>query len=387
MKTRVYRNVSWAAAASGAILLGSALAQNPATAPAPAAASDVGAISLPATVVDGHGDPVKDLTAADLVLVDNGQKQAIQSFTPDQPSQMTVGLIGETGSGLRSELGDERLSAVHFVDHNLPGVSNKAFVIQYDREVDLLADPTATVNKLHDAINQIGSPAFGNSGGDNGGNSGDNGQNGNGGENQPHFGGSSVGGTLYDAIYLASTLEMKGQPGRHILVVVTDGVDRDSKETLADAVDAAQTTHTAIFAIYYKPEEEQQRNPNQNGGHRGGASGPGFPGGGGGWPGSGGGGYPRSGGSGQSPSQQPAIDGREILEHICNETGGYMVEGKHDKGDDAYSKVTALLGHQYTLTFVPDKDTAGSTYQRLNLTTNKKDVWAIVPEAYTTAPQ
>ncbi len=64
-----------------------------------------------------------------------------------------------------------------------------------------------------------------------------------------------------------------------------------------------------------------------------------------------------------------------------------MVEGKRDKGDDAYAKLTALLDHQYTLTFVPDKDTAGSTYQRLNLTTNKKDVWTLVQEAYTTTPQ
>ncbi len=379
----MYRHISLAAATSGILLVASALAQNPAPAAAPAVASGVGAITLPVTVVDGKGDPVRNLTAADLTLVDNGQKQTIQSFTADQPSQMTIGIVGETGSALRGELGDERLSAVHFIDHNLPGVSNKAFVIQYDKEVDLLADPTTTVNKLHDAINQIGSPSFGNSGGD----SGNGGQNGNSGQNQPHWGDSSVGGTLYDAIYLASTLEMKGQPGKHILVVVTDGVDRDSKETLADAVDAAQTTHTAVFAIYYKPEEEQQRNPNQGNGRHGGMGG-GFPGSGGGWPGSGGGGYPRGGsGGGQTQPQQAAIDGKEILEHICNETGGYMVEGKRDKGDDAYAKLTALLDHQYTLTFVPDKDTAGSTYQRLNLTTNKKDVWTLVQEAYTTTPQ
>ena len=37
---------------------------------------------------------------------------------------------------------------------------------------------------------------------------------------------------LYDAIYLASDVQMKKQSGRKALVVLTDGVDRGSKETL-----------------------------------------------------------------------------------------------------------------------------------------------------------
>jgi hypothetical protein len=148
-------------------------------------------------------------------------------------------------------------------------------------------------------------------------------------------------------------------------------------------VAAAQDAHASIFAIYYK-SEEQNANPNQNSGHRngggfpGGGTGGGYPGGGGGMPGGGGGRH-----GGQNPSDQPHEDGKTNLEHICSQTGGYMIEGKRDKGDEAYAKLSALLKNQYTITFVPTKDAADSAFQHLTLTTEKKNVYPLVQEGYT----
>ncbi|HEY6448951.1 MAG TPA: VWA domain-containing protein [Acidobacteriaceae bacterium] len=335
----------------------------------PVVNSNVGAVSMPVTVVDDKGNPVKSLTAADLKLTDNGAEQKIQSFGPAAPTPAVFGLIGQTSSGQRLELGDERLGAVHFVDHILPGTQDQAFVIQYASEVDLLGDPTSNASKLHDAINQLGSPQFGQSSGDNGNTSDQSAEN-------SHQGGS--GGTLYDAIYLAATEELKKMPGQHVIVLVTDGVDHGSKESMSDAVEAAQSANAAIFAIYYKSEAERPANSGQNTGHKGG----GFPGGGGGYPG-GGGGYPGGSHGGQTPSPQPQEDGRPTLEHICSATGGYMIEGKHDKSDEAFTKLVALLHNQYTLTFVPTTDASASAYQRLSLTTLKKGVYPLVQEGYT----
>jgi len=65
------------------------------------------------------------------------------------------------------------------------------------------------------------------------------------------------GGTqLYDAIYLASDELMKPKDGRKALVVFSDGADRGSKETLNDAVDAADRANVAIYTIYFKGEQE-----------------------------------------------------------------------------------------------------------------------------------
>jgi VWFA-related protein len=352
----------------------------PAPTAGPDAASAVGAVTLPVTVMDDKGNPVKNLTAADIKLTDNGEAQTIQSFGPASPTPVAIGIVGQTSAGLRAELGDERLSSVHFVDHTLPGTQDQFFVIDYAGEVDLLADPTATASKLHDAINQMGSPQFGSQ---NGGDRSDQSS------GDTHYG---VGGTLYDAIYLAATEEMKKLPGEHVLVVFTDGIDHNSKETMSDAIEAAQAAHMAIFGIYYKSEEQQQQNPNQNNRRTGGGfpgGGGGYPGGGGGYPG-GGGGYPGGGGGrrgGQNPTEQPHEDGRQNLIHMCDATGGYMVEGKRDKGDDSYNKIADLLKNRYSLTFVPTKAAQDSDFQRITLTTEKKNVFPKVQEGYTPQQQ
>jgi VWFA-related protein len=352
----------------------------PQAAPAatPAAAPGI-PVSLPVTVVDKKGDPVKNLTPADVTLTDNGHIQTVASFSPAQPAPITFGILGQTSTNLRTELGDERLASIHFVDHTLPGTDDKVFVVQFAKEVDLLEDPTGTVNKLHDALNQLGSPSFGN-------------QNNSSGDSNDQTAGQrpsgGSGGTLYDAIYLASTEVLKKQPGQHVIILITDGIDRDSKETVNDAIEAAQAARAQIFAIYYKGEEERSTNPNQGNNRRGGMGGGGIPGGGG-YPG-GGGGYPGGGGGrrggGQSPSEGPHIDGKEILEHLCSATGGYMVEGKKDKADEGYSKLQALLKNQYTLTYTPDKDASESVSHHLSLTSKKNEVWALVQQDYSTAP-
>lgn len=383
MKIRTLNTLPLAVLAALTLFATCAPAQTttPAAPAAPAAASPSTPAgmptSLPVTVVDKKGDPVKNLTPGDVTLTDNGHLQTISSFALAQPSPITLGILGQTSTNLRTELGDERLASVHFIDHTLPGTDDKAFVVQFAREVDLLEDPTANVNKLHDAANQLGSPQFANQSGNqsNGGvDSSDQSSSG-------HAAGGGGGGTLYDAIYLSANEILKKQPGHHVIVLIGDGIDRDSKETVNDAIDAAQASHTAIFAIYYKGEEERTNNPNQNQGRRGGMGGGGYPGGGGGYPGGGGGG--RRGG-GQSPSSEPHVDGKEILEHICSATGGYMVEGKKDKADDAFNKISALLKNQYTLSYTPDKEAADSVSHHLVLTSKKNDVWTIVQQDYST---
>jgi VWFA-related protein len=342
--------------------------QNSAPAAVPAAPGPSMPISVPVTVVDKKGDPVKDLKASEVTMTDNGHLQTIQSFALAQPAPMILGIIGQISPNQRTEIGDIRLATVHFLDHTLPGTDDRAFLIQYDREVDLLEDPTAASNKLHDAVTQLGSRKFGN-------------ENGNDDQTQDEHRVGNWGGTLYDAIYLASTEVMAKEQGRHILLLVGDGIDRDSKETLSDAVAAAQAAHAAIFAIYFKGEEDRPSTPGRSADRRGGIGGVGgYPGGGGGYPGGNGGG--RRGGE-QAPVEPPHPDGKETLEHICSATGGYMVEGRRDKADDAYNKLAALLKYQYTLTWTPDQEASQSKTHHLQMSTKKNDVWAIVQQDYT----
>ena len=62
-----------------------------------------------------------------------------------------------------------------------------------------------------------------------------------------------------------------------------------------------------------------------------------------------------------------------------------MVEGKKDKADESYARVTALLKNQYTLSWAPDKDASDSVSHHLTLTSKKADVWALVQQDYSAA--
>ena len=106
---------------------------------------------------------------------------------------------------------------------------------------------------------------------------------------------------------------MAKQGGRKALIVLSDGVDRNSKKTLASAIEAAQRADTLVYSILFAPEQEGGGGGNY--GHHG------MGGGGmGGGMGRHGGGYPR-------PQQQSGPDGKKILERLSKETGGQFFRG------------------------------------------------------------
>src|SRR5579875_4120063 len=98
MKIQPGLYLSLAASAALSLQPFSAAGQNtptlnkPAQPAAPAKAVSVasGPITLPVTVVNDKGDPVKNLTAAGVTLVDNGHPQTIQSFSLAQPAPMII---------------------------------------------------------------------------------------------------------------------------------------------------------------------------------------------------------------------------------------------------------------------------------------------------------
>ena len=90
---------------------------------------------------------------------------------------------------------------------------------------------------------------------------------------------------------------------------------------------------------------------------------------------------------GQAPSEQPHADGKPILRApLLRDRRVQVVEGKRDKADESFAKLTALLKNQYTLSWTPDKDAADSVSHHLTLTSKKNDVWALVQQDYSTAP-
>jgi VWFA-related protein len=340
-------------------------ANPPKNAPQTTLSVDVKVVTLPVTVRDKHNQIVKGLTKADFTLTEDGHPQVIKYFNVDTNLPLTLGLLVDSSMSQRTVLDQEKTASKAFLDQMLTVDQDKAFVIHFDWQVELLQDLTSSRDKLRAAVDlvqesgpQMSDASESSSGGSSGGR---------------HRGGGTQ---LYDSIYLASNELMKKQQGRKAIIVLTDGVDRGSKETLNTSIEAAQRADTVVYSIYFKGEHDGGNNNASNGypgmGRHGGMGG-GYPGGGypgGGYPG-GGGGYPRGGG-GQS---EPRVDGKKILQQMSGETGGRFFEvTKKETVDQIYATIEDELRSQYMLGYTPDKTNSGPGYHKLALTTDKKDV-------------
>src|SRR5271163_3965497 len=220
----------------------------------PTISVNVKLVSMFATVRDKHGALIRNLTKDDFVLQQDGHPQAITYFAPDSDLPLTLGLLVDTSGSQRRVLDQERDASHAFIDHLLREDKDKAFVIHFDREVELLQDLTSSRQKLEASLDQLGRPQFSQTSGSGGSSGGDpdstSSNGGGGGGGRGSHGGYGGGGTLlYDAVYLASDELMKKQQGRKAIVVLTDGVDRGSKETLRDAIETAQRADTLVYSI------------------------------------------------------------------------------------------------------------------------------------------
>ena len=364
------------------LLIPACLGQNtPADKPTTISAS-AKLVNLPVVVRDNKGRLVQTLGKEDFSLTVDGAPATIRYFDKDQNVRLTLGLLVDTSGSMRSLLDQERVASGAFLDKMLgkasPDGPDRAFLIQFGHETELLADLTDSKPKLQAGLKELD----GNTGSGTQTTTPDpqdqNGNNGNGsGQDRRHGGygrGSGGGGgtVLYDAVYLSGDEIMSKQHGRKALIILSDGDDRGSKKSLAKAIEAAQRADTVIYAIYLKGED--------HGGGRG-FGGGGFPGGGGGGRhGGGGGGYPGGGGgNGGGGGGGERVDGKKVLERMADETGGRLFEVKGKQTVDViYGEIAEELRAQYRIGYTPTADTAAEGYHKLVLTLPaaafKKDV-------------
>ncbi|MFZ0923227.1 MAG: VWA domain-containing protein [Candidatus Acidiferrales bacterium] len=358
--------------------------QQPAqTSPTPRISVEVKLVYLYVTVRDKHGKIVPSLNQEDFALAQDSHPQTITHFIRESDLPLTLGLLVDTSLSQRNVLDDERDASYRFLDQMLREGKDEAFVIHFDHQVELLQDLTSSRPKLNAALQLLQEPQPQFSNGNNGNNGSDGSDGGNTtdpdenvptttGGNSGRDRGRSGGGTLlYDAIYLAANEEMKKQPGRKAIFVLSDGVDRGSKETLMAAIEAAQRADTSVYSILFTD------NDSNGGGHHGvwgGGRPGGWPGGGGGWPGSGGGGrrYP-----------QERTDGKKVLQQISTETGGQLFQvSKKLPLDAIFEQVEEGLRSQYALGYTPGQASSGAGYHKINLTTKSKDLVVQVRDGY-----
>src|SRR5262245_23062924 len=308
---------------------------------------DVRVVNLLATVRNKEGQIIRDLTQEDFNLEEDGRPQTIRYFARETDLSLTLGLLVGTSLSQRRLLGQERSASYSFLSQVLREKKDEAFLIHFDREVELLQDLTSSPKRLESALDMLETPqspqvSRGSAGGSPGPGS----------WPGPHRRG---GGTLlYDAVFLASDELMKKQRGRKAVIVLSDGVDTGSKESLMNAIESAQRSDTLAYSILFADRQAYSAVGGFGGPHIGGMS--------------------RHGGMGPSRfPQQTLPDGKKILERLSKETGaGFFEVSEKQPIEQIYRHIEEELRNQYSLGYTPDRTNAGTGYHKIRLGTKQK---------------
>jgi VWFA-related protein len=348
--------------------------------------TDVKVVNVLATVRNKQGQIVSNLNQEDFTLAEDGHPQIMRYFARETDLPLTLGLLVDTSQSQRNVLSEERDASHQFFQDVLREDKDKAFVVHFDREVELLADLTLSRKKLEDSLNMLQisqrreDEDDGQSGGQNprgGGNPG--GYPGGGvglpgggypGGGYPGGGGRYPGGQrggyrragthLYDAILLAADELMAKQTGRKAIVILTDGRDRGSKTSQGQAVEAAQRADTMIYSIYFADSESAFGN---GGGFGGGL-----------------GGYGRRRYPTDYPESGP--DGKKVLQQISAQTGGGFFEvSKKQTIGSIYGRIQEELRHQYNLGYTSDQGDSAS-YRKITVSVRPKGLTVQARDGY-----
>ena len=189
-------------------------------------------------VKDKRGGLIPNLKKEDFQVAEDGKPQTIKYFAAESNQPLTLGLLIDTSGSQRRVLPMEQEVGSAFLRDVLTA-KDLAFLINFDIQVSLLHDYTSEPERLRRAMleTQIndggGSGAVGIAG-----------------AGQGTIPVSRPKGTLlYDAVYLAANEKLRQQSGRKALVLLTDGADYGSDETLSNAMEAAQQAEVIVYVI------------------------------------------------------------------------------------------------------------------------------------------
>ena len=260
---------------------------------------------------------VAGLGKEDCQVYEDNKLQILKNLTQEKNLPLTIGILLDTSGSQQNVLPLEQESGGRFLKEVLTP-KDEAFLISFDVNVDLLADFTNSPRELARAINQSSINTASSSAG------------------IPGIGGGPMptsnprGTLLYDAVYLAAHDKLQAQAGRKILVILTDGGDQGSQETLKSASEASQKANTIVYVILIAD-------------------------------------HPFGGVFGDP------FNGKAQMEQLTRETGGRVIDVGNNgrKLEDAFDQIQDELRTQYLLSYTPINKAADGKYRKLEIDCGK----------------
>ena len=182
-------------------------------------------VVLHATVYDDHDHMVTNLDKSAFQIFEDGVPQTITSFRRED-IPVAVGIVIDNSGSMRDKRPAVNQAAVNFVRSSNP--QDQVFIVNFNDEYYLDQDFTSSIPQLKDALEKI----------------------------------EARGGTaLYDAIVAsADHLKKNARLEKKVILVVTDGEDNASRESLEQAVRRLQAENgPTVYTIGLLGGERQRR--------------------------------------------------------------------------------------------------------------------------------
>ena len=189
-------------------------------------------VLLHATVVDDRGRLIMDLPKDAFTVIENGKVQPITSFQRED-IPVALGILIDNSGSMRPKREKVNIAALDLVRDSHP--QDKVFIVNFNEEYFLDQDFTSDIPKMREALEKV----------------------------------ESRGGTaLYDAVvasadYLQKSgprLEKENHIQKRVLLVVTDGEDNSSRESLEQVVRRMQDENApTVYTIGILSEERTKK--------------------------------------------------------------------------------------------------------------------------------
>jgi Ca-activated chloride channel homolog len=182
-------------------------------------------VTLQATVIDQKHHLVTTLAPANFEIYEDGQPQPITSFKRED-IPVSIGIVVDNSGSMRTKRNAVTKAVVNLVQSSNP--KDEVFIVNFNDEPWLDQDFTNSIPLMREALDRV----------------------------------DSRGGTaLYDAVMASADHLAKGaQREKKVLLVITDGDDNESRESLEQAVRTVQNDNgPTIYAIGILSPEDRRR--------------------------------------------------------------------------------------------------------------------------------
>ncbi len=185
---------------------------------------DTDLVNLDVTVIDQNNTPMFNLKKEDFTVFEDKIKQTIESVNAEEVP-VSFGMVIDTSGSMRAKLQTVSDAAVSLIKQMRQ--EDEAFVASFKAEPELIQDFTTDRRELEDAVNELY---------------------------------TSGGTALLDAIIAtADYAQAKGKQRRKALVVVSDGLEKNSSVKEKEVMEAIKEDEVQVYLVGFIDEDMDEK--------------------------------------------------------------------------------------------------------------------------------